>query len=303
MNSIKTYLRILFFVLLTIVFIGPFITSSNASVIFEGDFETGNLGNFRVLGISPTATSSLSRAGTYAMKSVLNPAEKRAEVKMPSKINAVGNEYWYGFSIFLPEPFEVNSKWEVVANWHGRPDFDIGEVFAGQGAIMALTTANPRSETIAEWVLINRWDSKPNSTPGGVPDIEGTNVYEFGPYETGVWTDWVFHVKWSYESDGFLEIWKNGIKVLDRDGPNCYNDEYGPYFKMGIYRAGRSSNAPRTIYHDEFRMADADGTYEDVAPKRKSGLGKATLLSPSGTTKDKTATYTSPIPDHFLKNP
>jgi len=239
-----------------------------AILLFEENFEDGNLGGLRPLGISPTATSKLARIGTHCMQSQLEQGETRAEAKMVSKINAVGNEYWYGFSIFLPEPFEVNSAWESVANWHGRPDFDIGEDFHGQGAPLTLYTAHPQTDP--GWTLNIRWDSKPNSTPGGVPDIEGSNYYGFGPYETGVWTDWVFHVKWSYESDGFLQIWKNHVKVLNRNGPNCYNDEYGPYFKMGVYRAGRSAGAPRTIYHDEFKMADANSTYEDVAPGGKS---------------------------------
>ena len=239
------------------------------AILFKEDFENGNLGGFKTSGIPPTVTSEiLARVGTHCMKSHLAVGETRAEVSMPSKIKAVGNEYWYGFSIFLPKPFPVNTAWESVVNWHGRPDFDIGEGFHGQGAPLTLYTAHPQTDP--GWAINVRWDSKPNSTPGGVPDIEGSDYYEFGPYETGVWTDWVFHVKWSYESDGFLEVWKNGVKVLDRDGPNCYNDEYGPYFKMGIYRAGRSAGATRTIYHDEFRMADANGTYEEVAPGGKS---------------------------------
>ena len=39
---------------------------------------------------------------------------------------------------------------------------------------------------------------------------------------------------------------------------------------MGIYRGGRGTGAARTIYHDEFRWADANSTYEDVSPGGKS---------------------------------
>ncbi|KKK75738.1 hypothetical protein LCGC14_2870720 [marine sediment metagenome] len=248
------------------------------AILFKENFENGNLGGFKINGLPPTVATEQARVGTHCMKSYLAATEKRAEVSL-SKIQdaVIGYGYWYGFSIFLLKPFEVNSAWESVANWHARPDFDIGETW--RSAPMSLNTAHPKSPfPDAEWILPVRWDSRKLSD---LP-VEGEDWYSLGPYETGVWTDWVFHVKWSYESDGFLEVWKNGVKVLARDGPNCYNDEYGPYFKMGIYRAGRSAGAPRTIYHDEFRMADANGTYEDVAPGGKSPEPKPPI---SGTAK------------------
>lgn len=39
----------------------------------------------------------------------------------------IGGEYWYGFSIYLPEDYVADAIWEIVAQWHGRPDFDLGE--------------------------------------------------------------------------------------------------------------------------------------------------------------------------------
>ena len=188
----------------------------------------------------------------------------------------MGEEYWYGFSIFLPEGFVVNNDWEILAQWHGYPDKNIGETW--RNPVMALNS----DEGI--WSVTVRWDSKKNTFESGERVYDGTKLFEFGPYETGVWTDWVFHVKWSYESDGLLEIWKNGVKVVDRDGPNCFNDALGPYFKMGIYAGDVPST--RIVYHDEFRMADANSTYEDVAPsgnptEPEPSVPGATLLSPS----------------------
>ena len=54
--------------------------------------------------------------------------------------------------------------------------------------------------------------------------------------ERGAWTDWVFHVKWSYGPDGVLEVWKNSQKIVTKSGPNTFNDARGPYMKMGIYK-------------------------------------------------------------------
>ena len=233
-------------------------------LLFECDFETGDLGDFNTSGIPPIVTSDLSRSGKYAMKVQIGPGENRSEVSGPS--SDVNKEYWYGFSIFLPKDFTVNENWEILAQWHGCPDFGIGEDW--RSPVMALLTHNPNfSSSWAAWTLNLRWDSKRNTQESGETVYEGTETFELGAYETGVWTDWVFHVRWSYESDGFLEIWKNGVKILYYEGPNCFNDAYGPYFKMGIYASKVKDN--RIVYHDEFRMADKNGTYTDVAPKEK----------------------------------
>jgi hypothetical protein len=69
-----------------------------------------------------------------------------------------------------------------------------------------------------------------------------------------------------------LEVWQNGETVIDRRGPNAYNDKRGPYFKMGLYKGWRDPQRPsdavseRVLFHDEFRMAGADAGYADVAP-------------------------------------
>ena len=39
------------------------------------------------------------------------------------------------------------------------------------------------------------------------------------PLEKGVWHDWILHVRWSYDSDGFVEAWLDGEQVIDYAGP------------------------------------------------------------------------------------
>jgi hypothetical protein len=67
--------------------------------------------------------------------------------------------------------------------------------------------------------------------------------------------------------------------------PIGYNDQTGPFFKMGLYK-GQWEKEPadgstldavsyRVIYHDEFRMAGANGSYADVAPGGAGGVPAA----------------------------
>jgi hypothetical protein len=233
---------------------------------FIGDFETGDLKGWRVSGNPPQITTSPVRAGRYAMKTPLDRRRDkvpyRTEVSGPG--SEVGKEYWYGFSIFLPDDYVPDRIWEIVAQWHGAPDFKIGENW--RNPVMALFTDGGR------WGFISRWDAKPNTFEGGKRRYGGTKKYDFGPYRTGVWTDWVVHVKWSYEADGILDIWQNGKKVAEQKGPNAFNDKKGPYFKMGLYKGWKQPDRPsdavdsRLLYHDEFRMAEGPDRYTDVAP-------------------------------------
>jgi hypothetical protein len=65
--------------------------------------------------------------------------------------------------------------------------------------------------------------------------------------------------------------------VVNAQGPNSYNDEQLPYFKMGIYKSAWNDSVTwsqptnvtsRVVYHDEFRMAGGQSLYAAVAPSQ-----------------------------------
>ncbi len=238
-------------------------------LLFESDFESGDVKGWRISGNAPTVTDHPTRTGRHAMKTSLDRENDtvayRTEVSGPRA--DVGKEYWYGFSILLPDDYVPDRIWEIAAQWHGVPDFDIGDNW--RNPVMALSTTN------GHWDWVSRWDAKRNTFESGKREYGGTKNYDLGPYQTGVWTDWVVHVKWSYRPDGVLQVWKNGEKVIDQDGPNTFNDKDGPFFKMGLYKGWSDPKRPsdkvskRVLYHDEFRMAGAQAGYDDVAPGRQ----------------------------------
>ena len=211
------------------------------------------------------------RYGKYSMKSVVDrktsKVSYRTEVvphmKEPAKI---GQDYWYGFSIYFPKAWTPDNIWEIVAQWHDVWDRDLGET--SRNPILSFHAAND------EISIHNIWDSRP-LTPaepkGKGHKYEGGAKLWQGPIDHDHWTDWVVHVKWSFKADGLMEIWRNGEKIVNRTGPNCFNDKKGPYFKMGIYKGWRDREKPegkvssRTIYHDEVRIAGPGGSYKAVS--------------------------------------
>jgi len=82
----------------------------------------------------------------------------------------------------------------------------------------------------------------------------------------------VFHVKWSHKSDGILQVWKDGQLIVDKKGPNTYNDQVGPYFKIGVYKPDWKENPQasntdkRVLYFDQVRIGDNNAGYSAVTP-------------------------------------
>ena len=71
----------------------------------------------------------------------------------------------------------------------------------------------------------------------------------------------MFHFRWPYRDDGLTGIWKDGILIARRTGPNFYNDFRGVYLKLGLYNPSH----PRAVYHDEVRIAGGPDSYSSVA--------------------------------------
>lgn len=80
--------------------------------------------------------------------------------------------------------------------------------------------------------ISNSWDSKLVTKKN---NIEGRKLLWSGAVQKGVWIDWVFHVKWSHKPDGLVEVWKDGTRIVNKQGPSTYNDLLVSFFKVGSY--------------------------------------------------------------------
>ena len=236
---------------------------------FGSGFETGKLTQgvyWSISGNAPVVQSELSRDGRYAMRTTLDryasDVSYRTEVKPLAPNPVMGQDTWYGVSVYLPTGYVPDDIWEIVFQWHGVAD----EGEPSLNPPLAMFTNG------GKWSLANKWDAQRISSRDS---YDGTKKFDFGPYATGRWTDWVFHIRWSYLDDGLIEVWKDGKSVAKTTGPNTFNDARMPYFKMGLYKGwkeGRPAGSVtrRELYHDDFRMAyGPEASYEDVAPGPK----------------------------------
>jgi hypothetical protein len=81
---------------------------------------------------------------------------------------------------------------------------------------------------------------------GGTQDA---NKYEvsLGPVVKNQWYDFVYHVKWSSGSDGFMYAWVNGVQKLAHKGPTLYSG-LGCYLKLANYHDAFGSSS--SVIHD-----------------------------------------------------
>jgi hypothetical protein len=191
-----------------------------------------------------------------------------------SGINASNrvSERYEGFSIYLPSSqWAVQHRDELIQQYHVNPD---------PGA----THKNPSG------TLSVRGSVKADAThPAGTVyatrrnDISGSAQVNLGVLPKDVWIDFVWHILWTRASNGFMRLYsrynKTGPLVQRVNWTNIvtiYPDEYGPYFKMGVYNFDWPIRAPpvptgnpvthREAFYGAYRVAGATGSLAAVDP-------------------------------------
>ena len=122
-----------------------------------------------------------------------------------------GQQEWWAYSVRFPDDYFVPGFEGVVTDFHGAAS-------GGQPNFSLLSMAHGLR------------------LHGFYGDIRHPDEYkvDLGPLERNKWYDFVYHVHWTWRGDGFMEVWLNGRKVLDHQGPTLYVG-VSCYFKLANY--------------------------------------------------------------------
>ncbi|HTO96061.1 MAG TPA: polysaccharide lyase, partial [Myxococcales bacterium] len=218
-------------------------TSVSASVLWKGDYETGDVSQWSGVDGLParlTIVQSPAHQGRYALRAELHQGDvasngTRNELRLSdSGFNEVeGNERWYAWSTLFPSDFPApTGAWQVFTQWHhsgccGSPPVEL----------------DVEGETIQ---LAH----------------DGATVWS-APLVRGVWHDFVMHVLWSSSGSGFVELYYDGTKVLDHTAMQTLHSGEYAYLKQGLYRDA-SISPVGVVYHDGMVMGTS---LADVAPQ------------------------------------
>ena len=132
-----------------------------------------------------------------------------------------GQEEWWAHSLLFPDGYVVPPagaiwNWGVVFDFHhtgppGQANFQVVSLPTG----------------LEFWIA-----GGPTIVNG--PTDPGFYRLAIGTVLKNQWYDFVYHVKWSSGSDGFLQAWINGQLLLNFSGPTLYVGE-SCYLKLANY--------------------------------------------------------------------
>lgn len=248
--------------LLTILCTSGYVAGQSSGIIFSSSFEDSTFSKY--LHSEKCCTKSILLSDKYARKDkhsakfelqagdplVFNG--KRSELVAP-KEPVPFIERWYGFSIF-PEYniLPSDTTFEILAQWHEVHDAQLGE--KPRSPPISLQVKNGNWQVVILWAV-----DKVNTNK----TVSGTKTIQLGKCNPYQWTDWIFHIKFSYTDDGFIEIWQNNKLLTTYHGPNYYNDEKGSFFKIGIYKPEwnkwKDNSIPsKIIYFDCLKIGNAN---------------------------------------------
>jgi len=182
-----------------------------------------------------SVTHDLARAGSAAGVAVLEPGDDqfqgnvgyRSEWQSDFHADA-GGEYWYGISLYLP------GDWDQGSNDNFFDDRIIFQFHEGTGSSPALSLHIRAADN--RLVLRRRTG-------------DGFEYPWSMPFEVDRWYDLAFHVRWTQDDDGFVQLFLDGQLLGEAHGPTL-TDGASVYTKWGIY------GQPTRILVDEVRIAE-----------------------------------------------
>jgi polysaccharide lyase-like protein len=190
----------------------------------------------------------------------------RAELSFPKATN---KNRWYSYALYIPSAqYKDDSQDEVITQFH-----------QGGGATPALCLRTKSGHMYLR-ILGNIW-------------------IDLGALDKDKWHAYVLHAIHSSGSDGKIELWRDGQKIVDRNGPCAYDITTGtyelPYMKLGVYKSdwnGSSTTSTnlRVLYFDDIKMGNENATYNEMVPVPNGGTTTTTPTTTTPTTTTPTTT-------------
>ena len=217
------------------------LAAAPTEVIWRGDFETGNLEQWKGAPKSDgvKVVQDIVREGKYALRIDGSNAAKRGALDriefqhqpLPPG-TAEGTERYFGWSVYLPKKF--TDTMHQVGYFETRNSWSQLMSFEAKGEDLKFSTRVP-------YTL--HWTGK-------------------GKLTAGRWHDFALHVLWSRDpAKGYVEVWFDGEKVVPLAKTATLRDENVAFFQLGFMR--ETSDVPESIVIDHIVEAT---TLKDVTP-------------------------------------
>jgi hypothetical protein len=130
---------------------------------------------------------------------------------------------WYTWTQFLAEPWMDDIHKTHLMDIHGSPD-------EGEGG------RHPNVTLLA-------WHGEHRIRISTAPGATMTELYRQAPVLSGRWVRITMEAVWSHTNTGLLRVWIDDTLVVERTNmPTAFEDQRGPYWKLGLYAPSLSRN-------------------------------------------------------------
>ncbi|WP_408590480.1 heparin lyase I family protein [Novosphingobium sp.] len=181
----------------------------------------------------------------------------RAEVVAragPIGVIAYGQEFWQEWSMLIEDGEPITSNWCLLWQNHQLAEHPRIKVGVNPPFCFALHT-----EGEPGLVVLTRHAAMADVQPNGY--IKPTKVYVDPAYPRGKWVKWRCRVRYGWQNDALLQIWRDDVLVVDLTQPGFglgyewdSDGGHGAYAQFGIYRAtGLPTNPAEAV--SEHRLA------------------------------------------------
>lgn len=143
---------------------------------------------------------------------------------------AFGTAVWVSYAMRVKAGALIKA-WNVTGQFHSTPDTALGDV---GGSPPFATECRPGEKL----VTLRRDTAEKVTTGGQLPTIMHSSALV-----RDRWLRVVERVVFDYSGNGAVRQWLDGTLVIDAAPiPIGFNDEVGPYWKFGIYRAAHMAD-------------------------------------------------------------
>jgi len=192
-----------------------------------------------------------SKSGRFELRDTdpENNNGTRAEVVFPVATNL---NRWYSFAVYFPSAdFKYDAGDELIGQWKQ------GE--SGTSSAISLRIKEDRFRlTVIPYYMAT------------------SEKIDLGTVTKDKWLTFAIHVKHSTSSDGLIELWLDGKKIVNRTGSNMYKLDSqdgmtNPKWKLGIYKSAwngtqTTSTSKRVLFYDDIRLGNENATLAEMTP-------------------------------------
>ncbi len=177
----------------------------------------------------------------------LTSKSRRAEITFPPNVE-MNKVYWVALSAYVHD-------WGTLASSDAAlfgTQLHSGDNSRGLSPSFGIYTSGGR-----QFRIESRYSA--DASPSQANSITTRHGYHDIPF--GRWVDFVFKFKQSTTGDGFLQVWQDGVQIVNHQGSLGFNTPgYKDYIKFGYYNWSSFSSSRKVLLRSPVIVADPTGS-------------------------------------------